>query len=659
MKGFTEVVCKASAWVLFLCSTTLMSFATLADIQDEVFYFVIPDRFANGETDNDQGGLSGDRSVTGFDPTDARYFHGGDLQGLTDKLAYLRRMGITAIWISPPFKNAATQGESAGYHGYWAQDYTQIDPHWGSNDEMAAFIALAHRYRIKVFFDVVLNHTADVIRFEECHNPDGSLKDGLSNCPYRSLDEIQNNPYTPFIPAGLENVKQPAWLNDIQYYNNQGDSTFSGESSVRGDFFGLDDLDTTNQAVIDGMIDIFKGWITDFGIDGFRVDTIKHVDEGLWKQWLPAIQAHAVSEGKPDFFIFGEMFDGNPGNLAHYTRNVGFPSVLDFGLYYAIKDVVADTQGTDRLAWVLGQDDLYTDADTHANQLMNFASNHDVGRIGHFIQNMPGISEDDKLKRAQLAQSMLFLMRGVPVLYYGDEQGFTGDGGDAEAREDMFPSSVAEYNDNNLIGTDKTTADENFDVRHPIYRHIQTLTRLYKGYPELRRGTQFVRYSQNGPGLFAFSRYDLTRKREAVVMFNTSTEQQTLDLQVSGNAYTQALPRGRGTVVPVEGVGTFSVPPLTAMMWISDASVSPSDLVPEVQLTSLTQGQTVANQVELVASLSNADGRPLPLHQVHFSVSVDGGDFTPLGTDRAPEYKVLFDVSGFDRRHPADLQSQC
>ena len=131
-----------------------------------------------------------------------------------------------------------------------------MDPHWGSKDELHAFIAQAHAKGIKVYFDVVINHTADVIRFEQCHKSDGSLQEGLDNCPYISKTESQTNPYTPFIPAGEENSKFPDWLNDISLYNNQGDSTFSGESSLYGDFFGLDDLDTSNPQVVDGMIEL-------------------------------------------------------------------------------------------------------------------------------------------------------------------------------------------------------------------------------------------------------------------------------------------------------------------------------------------------------------------------------------------------------------------
>lgn len=224
-------------------------------IQDEIFYFVLPDRFANGDAKNDNGGIIGTADVNGFDPTRANYYHGGDLKGLTKKLNYLRNLGVTSLWISPIFKNKAVEGDSAGYHGYWTLDYTQVDPHFGSNQELKQLINVAHAHGIKIFLDVVMNHTADVIKYEECHSADGALlADFALGCPYRTVEQSEIDPFTPFIPAGQETLKSPAWLNDPQYYHNQGHSTFNSESSLNGDFFGLDDLKTEDPAVVAGMI---------------------------------------------------------------------------------------------------------------------------------------------------------------------------------------------------------------------------------------------------------------------------------------------------------------------------------------------------------------------------------------------------------------------
>ena len=230
-----------------------------APLTGENFYFLMADRFENGTTGNDLGGLPADRLVSGFDPTAKGFYHGGDLAGIRQRLAYIRGLGTTAIWLTPSFKNKAVQledGPSAGYHGYWITDFTQIDPHLGTNAELAALIGEAHAMGMKVFFDIITNHTADVIDYEEGHRPAYVSKDRE---PYRTaagtpfddrdyagtttfppLSRTESFPYTPFNPAGAP-AKEPAWLNDVTLYHNRGNTTFVGENSLYGDFFGLDD----------------------------------------------------------------------------------------------------------------------------------------------------------------------------------------------------------------------------------------------------------------------------------------------------------------------------------------------------------------------------------------------------------------------------------
>lgn len=141
------------------------------DATREQFYFVLPDRFANGDTGNDRGGLAGSRLSTGYDPTDKGFYQGGDLKGLTKRLDYIKGLGTTALWMAPIFKNRPVQGEgtnaSAGYHGYWITDFTQVDPHFGTNKDLETLISKAHAKGMKVFFDVITNHTADVVDYEE------------------------------------------------------------------------------------------------------------------------------------------------------------------------------------------------------------------------------------------------------------------------------------------------------------------------------------------------------------------------------------------------------------------------------------------------------------------------------------------------------------
>jgi len=140
-------------------------------LEDEIIYFVLPDRFENGDPANDKGGLKGGAFQHGFDPTHKGFYHGGDLKGLTAKLDYIQGMGVTAIWFAPIFKNKPVQGmpgqESAGYHGYWVTDFTQVDPHFGTNAEFKAFVEAAHARGMKVYMDIIINHTADVIDYAE------------------------------------------------------------------------------------------------------------------------------------------------------------------------------------------------------------------------------------------------------------------------------------------------------------------------------------------------------------------------------------------------------------------------------------------------------------------------------------------------------------
>ncbi len=561
-------------------------------IQDELIYFVMPDRFANGDAGNDRGGIAGDADQHGFDPTHKGFFHGGDLQGLRERLAYLQGMGITTIWVTPIFKNKAVQGgpgqRSAGYHGYWITDFTQVDPHLGGNAEFKRLVDAAHARGMKVIMDIVTNHTADVIQYRECGiSGDLASGDASQTCPYRSLAQypyttrggIHGEPinagfagdapaqqtqenfaklrdpgfaYTPFVAPDEASVKVPAWLNDPIYYHNRGNSTFKDESGLYGDFAGLDDLFTEHPQVLAGMIDIYKQWITEFHVDGFRIDTAKHVNDSFWRGFIPAIRAHAKAEGIPDFYVFGEVFDPDPKALSRFTREAAFPAVLDFAFQSVLREVIADGAGPRRLQKLFKDDALYADGSNGAAMLPIFSGNHDMGRIGHFLlQATAGRASDDELlRRATLANALLLFSRGVPVIYYGDEQGFTGDGNDQDAREDMFPSQVASYNDNRLIGSKASTAGDNFDTAHPLYRAIAEMAQVRRDYPGLVRSEQVVRMAGKKAGLYAFSRIDKTRNEEFLIVINNSTEprKETLEVSVGGQLWNRLIGEGEATL---------------------------------------------------------------------------------------------------------------
>ncbi|MFM5913770.1 MAG: alpha-amylase family glycosyl hydrolase [Chakrabartia godavariana] len=531
--------------------------------EDEVIYFLLPDRFENGDTKNDTGGIKGDRLKTGYDPTHKGFFHGGDIKGLISRLDYIKGLGATAIWLAPIFKNKPVQGkpgdESAGYHGYWVTDFTTVDPHFGTEADFKALVEAAHARGMKVYMDIIANHTADVIQYADCP-ASGCVYRNRADYPYqrRAADGRAINPgfagdsvqtpenfakltdpnyaYTVTVPKAEAKVKVPAWLNDPIYYHNRGETTYWNESATMGDFVGLDDLMTEHTRVVSGMIDIYGSWIDRFGIDGFRVDTARHVNPEFWQAFVPAMLARAKAKGIPNFHIFGEIggIGLEPGKLATHTRVDGFPAVLDFAFRQAAIDTVAGTGGTDKLWELFFQDPLYEGGADKARIQPTFISNHDNGRFAYFVRKaFPQADDAEVLARVRLAHAMLLTLRGVPTIYAGDEQGFAGDGWDQDAREDMFPSRVASYNDNRLVGTTATTAESNFDTRHPLYRLISELAALRTSHPALQRGRQIVRNYATTPGLFAVSRIDPGTGREVVIVFNTSTQPLKANVEVS------------------------------------------------------------------------------------------------------------------------------
>jgi len=514
------------------------------DITDEVFYFVLPDRFYNGDTSNDLGAKANDKkrliSRGGFDKRHKGMYHGGDLIGLTEKLPYLDDMGVTAIWLTPVLRNRAVQADTAAYHGYWILDFTEIDPHLGSNADLQNFINKAHQRNIKVFFDIIVNHTADVIKYKQCHGSDGLgwlIKTPNNGCPYISTSElVQGKHYTTVIPKGDEHLRAPDWLNDPIYYHNQGDSTWQGESALNGDFAGLDDLNTEDPKVVQGFIDIYQNIIDEFKPDGFRIDTMKHVDMAFWQKFSPALIEHAKQIGINNFFMFGEVYSAVPNYLSQFTTTGKVQSVLDFAFQNTLVDTLIKQKGTNLLAKLFAQDKAYKDNDSSANELVNFISNHDMGRFAYMLKkDTHNYSEVEKISRLKLASALMFFARGVPVIYYGDEQGFVGDGGDQDSRQDMMPSLVASYNDDDLLATNKTTADNNFDQQHPLYKAFSQYAKLYQQYPALRNGMQETVYATNKSGLFIFTKEISGEK--LLIVTNTSKNKQAVTLAKQYNQY--------------------------------------------------------------------------------------------------------------------------
>ncbi|MBS0254038.1 MAG: alpha-amylase [Proteobacteria bacterium] len=563
-------------------------------LEQEVIYFVLPDRFANGDPANDRGGLAGDRLVTGFDPAAKGFYHGGDLKGLIAHLDYIQGLGASAIWLGPIFKNKPVQGdpghESAGYHGYWITDFTQVDPHFGSNADFQALVDAVHARGMKLYMDIVVNHTADVIQYRECVGrpcPYRSRADypyqrrgGVAGAPINpgfagdGLGSAENfarltNPafaYTPFVPPGEAHAKTPDWLNDPIYYHNRGETTYEGESATMGDFSGLDDVMTENPRVIAGFIDIYGGWIDRYGIDGFRIDTARHVDAAFWRAFIPAMLARARARGIPNFHIFGEVsgHDHNEVRQAVATHVAAYPAVLDFALHDGLAAVLGGRSGTDRLEELFAADPLYQGGEAGASATVTWVSNHDDGRIAQAIRAaLPQASLAEVQARVALGHAMLLTLRGVPAIYAGDEQGFIGRGGDQDARQDLFASQVAQYNAEEVPGGPAGSRDR-FDRAHPLYRMIADLARLRRGSPALRQGRQVVRARSTEPGLFAVSRFDPATGAEVLVAFNTATRPLTAQIEVETASLRFATLAGTCPAsAAAPGSATLVLPPLS------------------------------------------------------------------------------------------------
>ncbi|MEY4401035.1 MAG: hypothetical protein RL072_900 [Actinomycetota bacterium] len=536
-----------------------------SDFASRVIYFVMTDRYANGDTSNDSGGSTGPRSVTGFDPTDVGFFHGGDLRGLTGGcsdpqrgLQRLADLGFTGIWVTPLVVQRTVQGDSAAYHGYWGVDFTTIDPRFGTEEELKTFVECAHSLGMKVYLDVVVNHTGDVVRLV------GS-----------SFVEEPQAPYEAFVLEAEKNLKKPEWMNDVANYHNRGDINWGGCSTAcieQGDFSGLDDLYTEKPEVVDGLAEVFGSWITRFGFDGFRVDTARHVDKDFYWRWIPKILAAAKSSGIDDFEIFGETWITEPIEQSKYQREYGLPNQLDFPLYDVVARYAGGSQGAGGVLLRLEDDDYSRMPDGRAPTPGTFIGNHDIGRTAMVVKGQSGAEGDELLARVNLGHSLLYLLRGAPVIYYGDEYGVIGIGGDKEARQDLFPTQVSAWKVQERVGSHPIGTGSSFDVAsHPVGDHLRELAGLRKKYPVLWRGATLPR--EKNDGAMAISRFDTTEQREYVTLFNNSTEPGVVVFKTSTPSTTFAVVWG--DVAPAksdaDGFVRVEIPSLSAAILRADS----------------------------------------------------------------------------------------
>ncbi|MGE5583792.1 MAG: alpha-amylase family glycosyl hydrolase [Bacillota bacterium] len=352
--------------VLFsLVITVAFAGNSLKVTQHDITYFLMTDRFYDGDLSNDQDVHKRDLSA----------YHGGDFQGIIDKLDYIKDLGFTTIWISPVVAN-----QIRGYHGYWATDFYKTNEHFGSLEKLKELVARAHEKGLKVIVDLVVNHT-------------GRMHPWASDPRYESWFHHQGN---------------------IQNWNDQ-------QEVENGMLASLPDLNQDNPEVAKYLIGMAKWWIAETGIDGYRLDTVRHVPKSFWKDFVTEIK-----KDYPGFYMIGEVFDGRPDYLAGYQQT-GIDGLINYPVYFALNDVFAGGRPADRLVGVIQQC-----VAVYPNQYL-MGTVIDTQDVPRFISQASGQYAQERLK-----QALAFLMTytGIPVMYYGTEIGLEG-GDDPNNRRDM------------------------------------------------------------------------------------------------------------------------------------------------------------------------------------------------------------------------------
>jgi glycosidase len=519
-------------------------FPSPGDWRDRWIYFVLLDRFDNPAAAPRFAPWDGDHGV----------FQGGTLEGVRRRLPYLADLGVGALWLSPVLKNCQWKADS--YHGYGIQDFLRVEPRFTSDpaaarldprigdDELRRLVDAAHAHGLHVILDVVINHAGDVFDYVG-RGAEAPWKGGGPEYDVRWRDAtgqpVPAWPEAATIPAPRppEGVVWPQELQRNDYWRRRGREGEGAPETV-GDFGSLKEIVT--EYLKDGrfpvrelLIRAHQYLIAKFDVDGFRIDTLKYVEEDFARTFGGAIREFALSLGKTNFFTFGEVWEStDEAKIARFIgRNtekddepIGIDAALDFPLFTRLTEVIKGSGAPAALdamfaARRAAHRHLLASHGEAGRFFVTFLDNHDLN--SRFYWSPPGDPHrwDDQLT---LALGCLFTLQGIPCLYYGTEQGLHGAGNRREAAREA------------LWGKPGT-----FDPAHPFYRAVQTLARLRQAEPALRYGRQYFRpVSGNGAdfgvsatpgGVLAFSR--ILHDRELLVAANThTTEGRALDVVV-------------------------------------------------------------------------------------------------------------------------------
>ena len=445
---------------------------------------------------------------------------------------------------------------SAGYHGYWITDFTQIDPHLGTNADMKSLIDKAHAKGMKVFFDIITNHTADVIDYAEdqygyIDKATEPYKDATATpsttgttpaaTPSRRSTGRPSFPYTPvFRTAADETVKVPAWLNDPTMYHNRGDSTFAGENGEYGDFVGLDDLFTEHPEVVDGH----GGHLQDLGRLRHRRLPDRHRQarqHGVLAAVLAGRARRTPRPGNDDFFMFGEVFDADPAFMSQYTTTGELHGDLDFGFQDAAQRFAPGQTATTSCA-TSSPATTTTPTPTPTRTSCRPSSATTTWAASALLAKRRD-RQDLRAARTAWRNELMFLTRGQPVIYYGDEQGFTGAGAATRTpARTCSPPRRRLHRRRARAPAARSAGQDRYDTDARSTSRSRRCRSCAQRAPGARRRRPDPPLRSTPAGIYAFSRIDADGQVEYVVVANNATTAKSATFATYSDAHARSRP---------------------------------------------------------------------------------------------------------------------
>lgn len=497
-------------------------FPSPTEWRDQFIYFLLVDRFNDGKR---RPLYNEETALRDRDPSLGETFQGGTIAGITRELKYIKDLGATAVWLSPVFKNRIE--DERGYHAYGIQDFLDIDPRFGTKKDLEKLTKEAHSLGLYVILDIIINHTGDNWGYIQDTQPPFN-GEGI---PYEFGFWRRKNPggtsaFEKDDAVWPVEFQNPDWYKKLGRIGNWEEKN----EAQNGDFFGFKELDMQNPDVIDALVKTYSYWIAETDIDGFRIDTIKHVSADATAVFSSRIQEFAQRIGKQNFFIFGEVI-GDDETIKEYVlpkKVEGTPeklstldAALDFPLYFLLEEVIKGFSEPAALsARYQRLQELYPDTDVN-DYFVTFIDNHD-----QVARNSKRFLHGAYKEQAILGVGYLLTSLGIPCMYYGTEQGFNGGGDDDKLiRENMFGGEWGAF---------ETKGVHFFDRDNPTYKGIQKIAEIRKSEPALRFGRQYFRdISRDGShfyfptthdGILAYSR--IIDNEEIVIAMNLSTSEQ-------------------------------------------------------------------------------------------------------------------------------------